>query len=69
VRFLLAYDETGDVRIEVDDQSPAHVEVRPLDTEDESGRGMFLVATLARAWGRRGTRTWCTVAASAVSSP
>jgi two-component sensor histidine kinase len=73
VRFLLAYDEPGDVRIEVDDRSPAPahapVEVQPLNPEAENGRGMLLVATLARAWGRRGTRTWCTVATGAVSSP
>ncbi|WP_327234414.1 ATP-binding protein [Streptomyces sp. NBC_01317] len=69
VRFLFAYDGAGDVRIEVDDQSRACVKVRPPNAEDETGRGMFLVAALARQWGRRGTRTWCTVATEGASSP
>ncbi|RDG34590.1 ATP-binding protein [Streptomyces corynorhini] len=61
VRFSLAYDPCGTVRIEVDDRSPARVAVRHPDPDEESGRGMFLVDALARDWGRRGTRTWCTV--------
>ncbi|MFF2524856.1 ATP-binding protein [Streptomyces liangshanensis] len=69
VRFLFAYDEDGDVRIEVDDRAHARVEVGAPDSEEENGRGLFLVASLARAWGRRGTRTWCTVPTGGVSSP
>ncbi|MFC8829581.1 ATP-binding protein [Streptomyces sp. NPDC057137] len=62
VRFSLSYDRSGDVLIEVDDGSPARIEVRDPETDDETGRGILLVAALARAWGRRGTCTWCTVA-------
>lgn len=62
VRFSLSYDRSGDVLIEVDDGAPARIEVRHPEEDDETGRGMLLVATLARTWGRRGTRTWCTVA-------
>ncbi|MFF5901248.1 ATP-binding protein [Streptomyces sp. NPDC012623] len=61
VRFSLSYDQCGTVRIEVDDRSPAHVVVRHPGPDEENGRGMFLVDALARSWGRRGTRTWCTV--------
>ncbi|MEW1724065.1 ATP-binding protein [Streptomyces sp. NPDC093109] len=65
VRFSLSYDQLDTVRIEVDDRSPARVAVRRAGVDEESGRGMFLVDTLARSWGRRGTRTWCTVAVNA----
>lgn len=62
VRFSLSYGPGGDVLIEADDGSPARIEVRDPGTDEETGRGLLLVAALARAWGRRGTRTWCTVA-------
>ncbi|WP_405677508.1 ATP-binding protein [Streptomyces sp. NBC_01511] len=61
VRFSLSYDRSGDVLIEVDDGCPARVEVRNPAADDETGRGLLLVAALARTWGRRGTCTWCTV--------
>ncbi|WP_405820813.1 ATP-binding protein [Streptomyces sp. NBC_00838] len=64
VRFSVSYDRSGrdDVLIEVDDGHPARIKVRSPGSDDETGRGMFLVDALARAWGRHGTRTWCTVA-------
>ncbi|MEC4018835.1 DUF6415 family natural product biosynthesis protein [Streptomyces sp. H27-D2] len=53
-----------EVRIEVDDGSPTRPHVRMPTPDDESGRGMLLVATLADRWGISddGTRTWCTIA-------
>lgn len=63
VRFSLSYAyDQGDVRIEVDDHSPARIQLRRPGPEEENGRGMLLVAALAQEWGRRGTCTWCTVA-------
>lgn len=68
VRFSLSYDQTDEVLIEVDDHSPARVVVEQPGPEEEHGRGMLLVATLARTWGRRGTCTWCTVGTQAFST-
>lgn len=62
VRFSLSYDRGDDVLIEADDGCPARVGVRHPAADDESGRGLLLVAAFALAWGRRGTCTWCTVA-------
>ncbi|WP_381797148.1 ATP-binding protein [Streptomyces niveus] len=72
VRFSVSYDRRdsgngGDVLIEVDDGHPARIKVRSPESDDETGRGMFLVDALARAWGRHGTRTWCTVATGEAS--
>ncbi|MFD8964227.1 ATP-binding protein [Streptomyces sp. NPDC059568] len=67
VRFSVSYDLAGEVRIEVDDHSPARIQLRRPGPEEENGRGMLLVAALARAWGRRGTCTWCTVAVQEVA--
>ncbi|MBR7677357.1 ATP-binding protein, partial [Streptomyces daliensis] len=51
--------------IEVDDGSPDQPEPRDVGHEDESGRGLLLVAALAEDWGVRangsGTTTWCTL--------
>ncbi|WP_411150131.1 ATP-binding protein [Streptomyces sp. A30] len=51
----------GELRIEVTDDNPAPAELRPADDEDVSGRGLFLVAVLARKWGVSGDgrSTWC----------
>ncbi|MEU3185550.1 ATP-binding protein [Streptomyces sp. NPDC006923] len=68
VRFSLSCDRSGDVLIEVDDYARGRVEVRRPGPEEENGRGMFLVASLARDWGRRGTCTWCTVSTAAAAS-
>ncbi|MFD3923673.1 ATP-binding protein [Streptomyces sp. NPDC058595] len=72
VRFSVSYDRSGsgyggDVLIEVDDGRPARIEARSAGADDETGRGMFLVDALAHSWGRRGTRTWCTVATGEAS--
>lgn len=50
-----------ELRIEVTDDNPAPAELRSADDEDVSGRGMFLVAVLARKWGvsEDGKTTWC----------
>ncbi|MBU6529682.1 ATP-binding protein [Streptomyces mayonensis] len=53
----------GELRIEVADgnQSPATLQ-DPAD-DDESGRGLYLVALLAELWGTNdaGATTWCTL--------
>jgi serine/threonine-protein kinase RsbW len=51
----------GELRIEVTDSNPTPAELRPTDDEDVSGRGLFLVAVLARDWGvsADGHTTWC----------
>lgn len=69
VRFSVSYDRSGsgEVLIEVDDGHPARIKVRSPESDDETGRGMFLVNALARTWGRHGTRTWCTVATGEAS--
>jgi two-component sensor histidine kinase len=41
----------GKVRLEMWDSSPRRPEVRPLDLDDEHGRGMRLIEALAEEWG------------------
>ncbi|MFI1965584.1 ATP-binding protein [Streptomyces pathocidini] len=52
----------GEVRVEVTDGSPSPAQLTSADDEDVSGRGLFLVAALARDWGVSddGTTTWAT---------
>ncbi|SOD90596.1 Anti-sigma regulatory factor (Ser/Thr protein kinase) [Streptomyces sp. Ag109_G2-15] len=52
----------SEVRIEVTDGNPTPAEVRIPDADEESGRGLLLVAALSRKWGVSdgGTTTWCT---------
>ena len=40
-----------DLRVEVTDHAEGSPVVRPVDLEDEHGRGMVLVEALASAWG------------------
>ena len=52
--------------LEVTDASPALPKVHQPLPEDEQGRGMYLVQTVASAWGTRreptgGKTTWCTI--------
>ena len=53
------------LRVEVDDHSPAAPVVKPKDVEAVTGRGMFLVDTLAVAWGctpnAEGKTVWAVV--------
>ncbi|NKI42449.1 ATP-binding protein [Streptomyces sp. LD120] len=58
---LRVYVSDGALVIEVRDGSPLPARLRLVDEEAESGRGLFLVAALAREWGVSpdGTTTWC----------
>ncbi|WP_217556709.1 ATP-binding protein [Streptomyces sp. GbtcB6] len=60
VRLRLQYPDS-EVRIEVTDDNPTPAVLRPADDEDVSGRGLFLIAVLARKWGvsEDGVTTWC----------
>jgi serine/threonine-protein kinase RsbW len=51
-----------ELRIEVCDGNPSPATLRLAGVEDEAGRGLFLVAVLARNWGVSpdGRTTWCT---------
>ncbi|NDZ76997.1 ATP-binding protein [Streptomyces sp. SID10853] len=48
--------------VEVTDGNPAPAELRSAGDDDVSGRGLFLVAVLAKDWGvsNDGKTTWCT---------
>lgn len=52
----------NELRIEVTDGNPTAAKLRPAGQEDVSGRGLLLVAVLARDWGVSddGKTTWCT---------
>jgi hypothetical protein len=64
VTFSLSCDESGGVRVEVDDHSCGRPEVRELDEDAEDGRGLVIVEALTDAWGREGSCTWCTFPAA-----
>lgn len=51
------------IKIEVNDGSPVRPVLRNAKHDDEGGRGLFLVESLAKAWGVSddGSTTWCTV--------
>ncbi|MFJ8728657.1 ATP-binding protein [Streptomyces bauhiniae] len=56
----------GELRIEVRDGNPAPAILRNPADDDESGRGLYIVAVLARDWGvsPEGRMTWCTFRAT-----
>ncbi|WP_313879488.1 ATP-binding protein [Streptomyces sp. FIT100] len=60
VGLRIRYSDS-DVRIEVTDGNPTPAQMRSATDEDVSGRGLFLVAVLAREWGvsEDGGTTWC----------
>ncbi|MDV5145474.1 ATP-binding protein [Streptomyces sp. SBC-4] len=51
----------GEVRVEVRDGNAVPATLREADEDDESGRGLGIVAYLASDWGVSpdGTTTWC----------
>jgi len=53
-----------ELRIEVTDGTPTPARLRSAGMADENGRGLFLVAALAKEWGVSpdGTMTWCSLA-------
>ncbi|WP_243460105.1 ATP-binding protein [Streptomyces sp. M54] len=53
-----------ELRIEVTDGSPTPARLRCAGEADESGRGLLLVAAIAKEWGTSpdGTMTWCSLA-------
>ncbi|MCD0452533.1 ATP-binding protein [Actinocorallia sp. API 0066] len=62
VRVALLRDPKG-LRVEVNDRGTGVPRSRDADTADEDGRGLFLVAALASAWGHcpgydGGTTVW-----------
>ncbi|MYQ59737.1 ATP-binding protein [Streptomyces sp. SID4926] len=59
---LRVWPTTGELVVEVRDGAPqARAEIRRPGDEEASGRGIFLVATLADRWGVSdgGATTWC----------
>ncbi|MGW1715296.1 ATP-binding protein [Streptomyces sp. NPDC002156] len=53
-----------ELRVEVADGTPKSAEPRVAGDDDESGRGLLIVAAVAREWGvsRGGEMTWCSLA-------
>ncbi|MGW3341326.1 ATP-binding protein [Streptomyces sp. NPDC001009] len=54
--------DDGELRIEVKDDNPVPATLGDPADDDESGRGLWIVAVLARDWGvsEDGRTTWCT---------
>ncbi|MFG3223583.1 ATP-binding protein [Kitasatospora sp. NPDC048194] len=74
VRVLLPSSSL--LRIEVSDADPELPTLRQAAPEDESGRGLALVAALATSWGARprgegyiGKTTWCELALPTPANP
>lgn len=61
---LRVVSSAEELRIEVSDGNPTPAQQREAGTEAENGRGLMLVAALAKEWGvsRDGTMTWCSLA-------
>ncbi|WP_405728686.1 ATP-binding protein [Streptomyces sp. NBC_00028] len=65
VRLRVIHDD-GELRIEVTDDNPTPAQLGSASGLDESGRGLLLVAVLARDWGvgDGGRTTWATFRAA-----
>jgi serine/threonine-protein kinase RsbW len=52
-----------ELRIEVTDGTPTPARLRSAGVADENGRGLLLVAAIAKEWGVSpdGTMTWCSL--------
>ncbi|MFE1197833.1 ATP-binding protein [Streptomyces olivaceoviridis] len=61
---LRIFSDDQELRIEVRDGNPQPAQLRAVGTEAESGRGLVLVAALAKEWGVSpdGRTTWCSLA-------
>ncbi|MFD3514879.1 ATP-binding protein [Streptomyces sp. NPDC058657] len=51
----------GQLRVEVTDENPSPAVLRCADDDEDSGRGVFLIAAFAEDWGvsEDGKTTWC----------
>jgi len=62
IRVTVTRTEQRRVRLAVTDMSKKLPEVRPFDLDEESGRGLLLVAAMAKEWGVEplawGKRVW-----------
>ncbi|MBT2405586.1 ATP-binding protein [Streptomyces sp. ISL-87] len=60
ITFKVRYS-ADELRIEVTDGNPAPATMRPAGEDDESGRGLLMVAHFAQDWGASddGETTWC----------
>ncbi|MFI9391908.1 ATP-binding protein [Streptomyces bauhiniae] len=54
----LSFDQFK-VRISVTDQNPRKAQLKHAGPDDESGRGLALIAAFAHSWGSDGEKTWC----------
>ncbi|MDT0566484.1 ATP-binding protein [Streptomyces sp. DSM 3412] len=61
VRLVRPADPSGTLLVEVSDPLPDPPRERAADADDESGRGLQLVAWSSRAWGTRPGETGKTV--------
>lgn len=61
---LRVTNSVDELRIEVTDGNPTPARLRDADEAAENGRGLLLVAALAKEWGVSpdGTMTWCSLA-------
>ncbi|WP_256255799.1 ATP-binding protein [Streptomyces sp. MUSC 14] len=61
---LRVMSSEGELRIEVTDGNPTAAQLRESGETAENGRGLLLVAALAKEWGVSpdGTMTWCSLA-------
>ncbi|AKH83980.1 hypothetical protein AA958_19330 [Streptomyces sp. CNQ-509] len=59
--FLHVQYAAGELQIEVSDANPAPAKLRHAGDDEDSGRGLLLVADLAHGWGvtNGGRTTWC----------
>ncbi|MEW1864958.1 ATP-binding protein [Streptomyces sp. NPDC088194] len=65
--LCLTHNAGGSVRVEVSQRTRCRPRVRRGDAEDERGRGLLIVSTLADAWGvgEAGESVWCMLSAPA----
>lgn len=66
IQVTITRKDHAQVRLAVVDMEPKHPRLVIADTEDESGRGMHLIAEISQRWGvdtlNSGKRVWADVA-------